>query len=408
LKFIKLHLERKHLLFAAIVCIAAILVVLGIMRRTSPKEVWTPVNSLEAVPAPRLVDSGNQESLTLAVDHSLRFLEKLPPEEAFTFGPHRYSLETVRDSLLDFRAKLVELGPGEEFLRYVSEHYQFYSSAADEVMFTGYYEARLKGSRRESDHYRYPLYRKPADLVQVDLSQYSFFSRHDDLPRVIRGRLCEENKIIPYYDREAIDTLKVLAGQALELVWIDDPIDVFFLHIQGSGIVELDTGETIRVNYDGANGHPFKAIGRLLVQRGAMRLEEASMQGIRRYLGEHPEEMEAIFNHNPSYVFFREVDEGPIGSLSVPVTPFRSIATDRYLFPHGVLCYVELQIPTFDANDQMNGYTDFKGFVLNQDTGGAIRTPSRVDLFCGNGPANELTAGHLKHPGHLYFLIKTR
>ncbi len=401
-----LKFKAKHLLVAAIVICAAILTVLFFLKKPAPKVEWTPVNSLVESAVPQLVDAGDSESLLLAIDFSLRYLDKLPQEQAFVFGPRNYSLQTVKDSLLDFKAKLLELGTGEEFLAYIKEHYTFFKSAAPEVLYTGYYEASLRGAREKSETFAYPLYKKPGDLVDIDLTQYGFYARHNGLPRVIRGRLGDANKVVPYYDREAIDTNQILAGKELELVWIDDAIDVFFLHIQGSGIVELDSGDTIRVNYDGTNGHPFRAIGRLLVQRNLLELEEASMQGIRRYLESHPEEMEEIFNTNPSYIFFREVPEGPIGSIGVPVTPYRSIATDRYLFPRGVLCYVQLKLPTFDENNHMNGTKDFSAFVLNQDTGGAIRTPSRVDLFCGNGPSNELNAGHLKQPGHLYFLIK--
>jgi membrane-bound lytic murein transglycosylase A len=402
-----LKVKATHLLVAAIIIlIASALAVFLLLKKPGKKIEWTQANCLLESEAPVLIDPGDSASLLVAIDYSLRYLDKLPQDQTFTFGPRNYSLQTVKDSLLDFKAKVSELGTGEKFLTYVKEHYKFFKSAAPIVLYTGYYEATLRGSKEQSETYAYPLYKKPDDLVDIDLTQYGFYGRHKGLPRVIRGRLGDDNKVVPYHDREAIETNQILAGKDLEFVWIDDPIDVFFLQIQGSGIVQLDSGESMRVNYAGTNGHPFRAIGRLLVQRNLLELEEASMQGIRGYLEAHPEEMEEIFNTNPSYIFFREVPEGPIGSIGVPVTPYRSIATDRYLFPRGVLCYIELQLPTFDQNNQMNGTKDFSAFVLNQDTGGAIRTPSRVDLFCGNGPANELTAGHLKQPGTLYFLIK--
>lgn len=404
---VSLKIKASHLLIAGIIIlIVAALAVFLLIKKPALKVVWTPANCLLESEAPLLVDAGDSASLLLAIDYSLRYLDKLPQDQTFTFGPRNYSLQTVKDSLLDFKAKVAELGTGEEFLAYIKDNYKFFKSAAPEVLYTGYYEATLRGSRTKSATFAYPLYKKPDDLVDIDLTQYGFYSRHEGLPRVIRGRLAEDNKVVPYHDREAIETNQILANKNLELVWINDPIDVFFLQIQGSGIVELDSGDTMRVNYDGTNGHPFRAIGRLLVQQGHLQLEEASMQGIRNYLKAHPEEMNEIFNYNPSYIFFREVPEGPIGSIGVPVTPYRSIATDRYLFPRGVLCYVQLQLPTFDQNNQMTGTKEFSAFILNQDTGGAIRTPSRVDLFCGNGPANELTAGHLKQPGTLYFLIK--
>ena len=402
-----MKVKATHLLVAAIIIlIAAGVAVFLLLKKPEKKVEWTQANCLVETEAPILIDPGDSESLLIAIDYSLSYLDKLPQDQTFTFGPRNYSLQTVKDSLLDFKAKVIELGTGEEFLTYIKDHYKFFKSAAPKVLYTGYYEATLRGSKEKSETYAYPLYKKPDDLVDIDLTQYGFYSRHKGLPRVIRGRLGEDNKVVPYHDREAIETNQLLAGKDLELVWIDDPIDIFFLHIQGSGIVQLDSGESMRVNYAGQNGHPFRAIGRLLVQRNLLKLEEASMQGIRGYLEAHPEEMEDIFNYNPSYIFFRDVPEGPIGSIGVPVTPYRSIATDRYLFPRGVLCYIQLKLPTFDQNNQMNGTKEFSAFVLNQDTGGAIRTPSRVDLFCGNGPADELTAGHLKQSGNLYFLIK--
>ena len=190
------------------------------------------------------------------------------------------------------------------------------------------------------------------------------------------------------------------------LAFADNPIDVFFLHIQGSGIVTLDNGETLRVNYDESNGQPYYAIGKWLVQQEILTLENVSMQSIREYLEKHPDELEEIFITNPSYVFFRVVDEGPMGSIGVPVTAFRSIATDAYLFPRGALCYVETQIPVFDDRDKITGWQAYSGFVLNQDTGGAIRGPGRVDLFTGYGKKSKLIAGHMKQFGTFYFLVK--
>jgi membrane-bound lytic murein transglycosylase A len=303
---------------------------------------------------------------------------------------------------------LLRYGLTREFFQYVSQNYRFYQSAArEEVLFTGYFEADLRGSLSPSPVYRCPLYRKPEDLYRVDLSSFSFFQKYKGLPRTLRGRLSADDRtIVPYYTREEIDYRQKLASKGLEIVWIDDPIDVFFLHIQGSGIVTLDNGETLRVNYDESNGHPYFAIGRWLVQQGILTLENVSMQSIRQYLQQHPDKLEEIFITNPSYVFFRVVDEGPMGAIGVPVTAFRSIATDRYLFPKGALCYVETQLPVFADRDKITGWRAYSGFVLNQDTGGAICGPGRVDLFMGYGKKSKLMAGHMKKSGTFYFLIK--
>jgi len=380
-----------------------------------PRE-WTPENALHPVAAPRISDAAEVESLVRAVDYSLKYFDIIdkeagtghPKSTMVAFGKEQVPTAHIKESLLDFKAQLLRYGLTREFFQYVSQNYRFYQSAArEEVLFTGYFEADLRGSLVPSPVYRCPLYRKPGDLYRVDLSSFSFFQKYQGLPRTLRGRLSADNRtIVPYYTREEIDYRQNLVGKGLEIVWIDDPIDVFFLHIQGSGIVTLDNGETLRVSYDESNGHPYYAIGRWLVQQEILTLENVSMQSIRNYLEQHPDKIEEIFITNPSYVFFRVTDEGPIGALEVPVTAFRSIATDGYLFPKGALCYVETQLPVFADRDKMTGWRAYSGFVLNQDTGGAIRGPGRVDLFTGYGKKSKLIAGHLKQYGTFYFLIK--
>jgi membrane-bound lytic murein transglycosylase A len=381
---------------------------------------WTPENVLHIVPAPEINDSASADVglLISAIDYSLKYFDRIekqtgaeqPQSKIVSFGKEKVPVRHIKESLLDFKAQLLQYGLTREFFQYIRQNYRFYQSAVrEEVLFTGYFEADLRGSLAPSEVYRYPLYRKPGDLYRVELSSFSFFQKYQGLPRTLRGRLSDSHThptIVPYYTREEIDYRQKLAGKGLEIVWTDDPIDVFFLHIQGSGIVTLDNGETLRVNYDESNGHPYYAIGRWLVQQEILTLENVSMQSIREYLEKHPDEVEEIFITNPSYVFFRVTDEGPMGALGVPVTAFRSIATDRYLFPKGALCYIETQIPVFDDRDKITGWQAYSVFVLNQDTGGAIRGPGRVDLFTGYGKKSKLIAGHMKQYGTFYFLIK--
>jgi membrane-bound lytic murein transglycosylase A len=397
-------------LIAVVILAAAVYFLFQVLRK--PVE-WTPENSLFPVSAPDIADRGDAESLIRAIDQSLRYFEKLAqkeqsPEILFSFGKEKVSLEQAKESLLDFKARLQDYGLTETFFRYVKQNYRFYRSAAKRVLFTGYFEADLRGSLTPSGVYRYPLYRKPDDLYRVDLSQFSFYRDFKGLPRVLRGRLSVNRTIIPYYTREEIDYQGKLAGQGLEIAWIDDPIDVFFLHIQGSGIIQLDTGETLRISYEESNGHPYRAIGGLLVRQNILSYENMSMQSIRAYLEAHPEQVRDIFCYNPGYVFFRVVDEGPLGSLDVPVTAYRSIATDRYLFPEGALCYIETLLPVFNEEKQVVRWERYERFVLNQDTGGAIRTPARVDLFTGYGEKSRLVAGHLKAQGTFYFLTEKK
>jgi membrane-bound lytic murein transglycosylase A len=190
------------------------------------------------------------------------------------------------------------------------------------------------------------------------------------------------------------------------VAWVSSLTDRFFLEIQGSGRVELDNGEVLRVHYDGKNGHPYQSIGRYLIDQGEIPKKEMSMQAIRTWLETHPHRREEVFHHNTSFVFFRKEKGGPYGSIGVPLTPLRSIATDRSVFPRGALCFVETRMPSMDApGTTAEDFTPVSGFVLNQDTGGAIKGPGRVDFFCGNGPWAEHAAGHMNHTGHVYVLV---
>ena len=218
------------------------------------------------------------------------------------------------------------------------------------------------------------------------------------------GRI-EGESFVPYYSRREIDDLGSLRGRGYEIAWVKDPIDLFFLHIQGSGVLRLPDGSQIKVGYAGANGRAYRSIGRLLIDDGKIPREEMSMQRLRRYLTDHPDERSEIMAYNESYVFFRFLRDGPVGSLEVPITPGRSIATDSRLFPKGALAFIYTQKPVLDPTGQLIGWTPFLRFVLNQDTGGAIRGPQRVDLYFGTGDSAAASAGYMNSPGKLYFVL---
>jgi membrane-bound lytic murein transglycosylase A len=267
----------------------------------------------------------------------------------------------------------------------------------DEGLFTGYYEPLLQGSRKRTERYHVPLYGRPPDLVSVDLGAF----REDLKGRRIAGRV-EGGALVPYAGREEIEK-GALAGKDLELVWVDDPIDAFFLQIQGSGRVRLAEGGEMRVGYAGENGHPYFAIGRELVKRGALRKEEVSMQSIRRWLEEHPEEAPGVLATNASYVFFQEIEgEGPLGAEGVPVTPGRSLAVDRKHWPLGVPLWLDASAP---AAGEGAPDRPLRRLVIAQDTGGAIRGPIRGDVFWGAGDEAAEIAGRMKHQGRLWVLL---
>ena len=196
-----------------------------------------------------------------------------------------------------------------------------------------------------------------------------------------------------------------MRGRGLEIAWVKDPIELFFLHIQGSGVLRLPDGRQVHIGYAGQNGRPYRSIGRLLIDQGKISQTEMSMQRLRRHLAENPEQRDEIMAHNESYVFFRVTETGPFGSLEVPVTPGRSIATDSRLFPKGAAALIYSEGPVLNGAGRLIGWRPFVRFVLNQDTGGAIRGFQRADLYMGSGDDAGAHAGYMNSPGKIYFLM---
>ena len=266
-----------------------------------------------------------------------------------------------------------------------------------EGLFTGYYEPQLQGSRKRSERYRVPLYVRPPDLVMVDLGDF----REELKGQRIAGRV-EEGDLVPYPDRKAIEG-GALSGRELELVWVDDPVDAFFLQIQGSGRVRLDDGSEMRVGYAAQNGHPYFAIGKDLVERGALTREQVSMQSIRRWLEENPDLADDVMARNASYVFFEELKgEGPLGAQGVALTPGRSLAVDLKHWTLGTPVWLDASSPS-----PREGEPDrpLRRLMIAQDTGGAIVGVVRGDVFWGHGEEAAEVAGRMKNPGKMWVLL---
>ncbi|MFD2365629.1 murein transglycosylase A [Pseudoduganella sp. GCM10020061] len=261
-------------------------------------------------------------------------------------------------------------------------------------LITGYYEAMLRGSRIRSDIYQTPLYRVPDDLLTIDLA-----SVYPQLKNMrLRGRVVGK-KVVPYDAREQIDSGK-LAGN--ELLWVDDPVEAFFLEVQGSGRVQLDNGETVRISYADQNGHPYKAIGRWLIEKGELPANQVSAQSIKAWIAANPHRRQELFNANPSFIFFREEriadpSVGPKGALNVPLTPARSVAIDPSFLPLGA--------PIYLATTEAGSDVPMRRLVMGQDTGGAIRGEVRADFFYGFGPEAADKAGRMKQPGTVWVLL---
>lgn len=239
------------------------------------------------------------------------------------------------------------------------------------ALFTGYFEPELDGSRQRSSRFRYPIYRMPRGLG----------------PGIV------------WYSRAEIEGDGILEGQGLEIAWVDDPVELFFLQIQGSGRIRLAEGGVLRVGFAGANGHPYRSIGSELIRRGALASHQASADAIRAWVRRNPQAGEDLLRHNPSYVFFREVtgvapDRGPLGAMGQSVTPMRTVAVDPAFTPLGAPVWIEKA-----------GALPMRRLMVAQDTGSAIKGAQRADIFLGTGDEAGFRAGHIKDPGRMVVLL---
>ncbi len=270
----------------------------------------------------------------------------------------------------------------------------FNPDGSSQGLVTGYYEPKLAGSRAKTERFRYPLYAAPDDLLTIDLGEA--YPQLKDLR--LRGRL-QGKRVVPYYNRSEIEAGKA-ALQGRELFWVDNAVELFFLQIQGSGRIELPDGSLVKVGYAEQNGYPYVSIGRKLVEAGELKLEEASMQGIKDWATRYPEKLPALLAQNPSYVFFRELPNGlsaPLGALGVPLTEAYSIAVDPRTIPLGA--------PVFLATTYPNTAEPLNRLVLAQDTGGAIKGAVRADFFWGFGEQAGIQAGRMKQGGQMWVLF---
>jgi membrane-bound lytic murein transglycosylase A len=382
--------------------IAAGLLVAGGCAAWRVPPVTGPAGALRPVVwNPALHDDGEPAPLAAAVAESLAWLATQPPERAFVAGPRRFTAAEQARALRALQALLAEAPAPDRLAAHVQASFDVLASvggADGRMLVTGYYEPVVDAAERPSAEYRVPVLGRPDDLVDVPLEPFDARYRGE---RVF-GRL-EGRRLVPYWSRADIDGGR-LAGRGLELAWARDPVDVFFMEVQGSGALRFPDGREQRVGYAAANGRPYRSIGRLLVDEGHVARDAISMPAIRAWLAAHPDERRRILQHNESYVFFRRLPGAPEGSLGRPLTPGRSIATDARLFPPGALAFLETERPVAAPGGDVR-WERLARFVLNQDTGGAIRGAGRVDVFWGRGEAAALAAGLMRQPGRLYFLV---
>jgi membrane-bound lytic murein transglycosylase A len=360
-----------------------------------------PFLALEEEQFPALVENtDDRASLLHAIEQSLFYLQDKPQNSTFTINEQTYPISRLTVSLEFFRQLLTDVSSRVTLHYLLKQHFDLYQADGvggynpeHRMLVTGYYQPVFSGSLARDDLYRYPVYSVPGDLVV----QYAIDSGQPAIGRF------QQNRFTAYWSRKEIEENNRLAGY--ELVYLKDPLDAYFLHIQGSGIIELPDGSQRAIAFAMRNGHPYRSIGKYLVKKNKLSPQEVNLESIRAYIDQHPEERDEILHHNPSFIFFRwsETMEA-VGNLGIPLTPLRSVAADQSIFPAGGLALLGTRMPVV-IGDQIHRWKPYYRFILIQDSGSAIKGPGRVDIFWGRGDRAGLAAGHMKESGKLYLLL---
>jgi membrane-bound lytic murein transglycosylase A len=346
-------------------------------------------------------DDLSLEGLRAAAEASKRYYAKLGANTYFSLDRDTYSSEQLSRSVDNFLRILNETSPHHLDHR-IARECRSYRPRRGKAQFTAYFEPVLRAKLQPDDQYRYPLYAKPDDLTLVELGR--FFPGDT---RTING-MVRHGELFPYLTREEIDGKGLLRGRGLELAWVDDPVELYFLHVQGSGRLHLmEGGSELRVNYAGSNGLPYASIGRYMIDSGIV--ASGSNASIRDFLAHNPAQRDAILYRNPRYVFFRAVEldreQGPMGSLGQPLIAGRSLATDQRYVPPGALMYIKTRRPVVDASGRVATWEKVGRFAFSHDTGAAIKGPGRGDIFWGVGERAGATAGYLNEGGEMIILV---
>ncbi len=386
-----LGLSMRGRRIRARVAIAAALALLGgcLPARVPPT---VPPILVALASHPPLVDDGDPATLAAALRASVAYYARLSRDRVLEIAGERIAVGSMQDALASL-ATFVDGHPAPDVLaRELDRRFRVYGAATTTgVLYTGYYLPTLGARPTRDARFRFPALGRPPDLISVAPAD---FAVECAAGTTIVGR-AERGRLVPYPTRAEIEASAV----APVLAWVDDPVALFFLQIQGTGRLAFPDGSRPLVGFAASNGRPYVSVGKLLVDEGRLSLDEASMDGIRRWIAAHPDERERVLHANPRYVFFGRLAGEAVGSLGVPVTGGRTIATDPAVYPPGVLAFVRMPATSQPPTDALSR------LVLNQDAGAAIRGPNRVDVFFGEGPDAETRAGRLHTRGDLYVLV---
>jgi membrane-bound lytic murein transglycosylase A len=331
-----------------------------------------------------------------ALDESIAYFKKPSSQKYFPYQTADSTIthEQQLDGLQTLRRIIEVSQTPDEFHGRIMGAFDVYRSVGWDgrgvVLFTGYYTPIFDGSLTADARFRYPLYRRPADLV----------SDENGTPQ---GRRTNEGQVVSYYSRNEIERDQILKGQ--ELVWLSDPFEVYIVHVQGSARIRMQDGRELHIGYAGKTDRPYKSVGMELINKGKLQKEELSLSRLKRYFREHPDEVEPMLGVNESYVFFAESEPGPFGSIGARVTPFHSVATDKSIFPRGGPVVPSTKIPAQTSQGDRLTFNQHVGLYFDQDTGGAISAAGRCDLYMGVGDDAERVAGYTYSEGKLFYLF---
>ena len=397
-------MRRPFVLACIVVILLFCLWAIYVLRPRMPeKKLEFPLTPVSAKNLPRFADDLNGAGLIEAIEYHITTMKGKNLDEKVTIGQltvtKRRILETLQCIL-----QLIKKGGLGSLSREIPRRFLVYQASGlskrGDVLFTGYYQPIIDARREPDSEYKYPLYKMPQDLQILDLGKINHKYAGERI-----GLRVENGIIKPYHDRKAIDAEMVLAGKGLEVVYLNDFLDRYLLHVQGSGVMRIGKGREIKVRFASSNGFPYVSLGKLLIEDQKIPRDKMSLKAIREFHGDNPLEMQKYLNRNPRYIFFEEFSGAVNGSEGVALTPGRSIATDKILFPGGGLAFITCKRPHRNAEGDVVSWSKMHRFVVDQDTGAAIKGPGRVDIFWGTGEEAEETAGGSKEMGELYYLL---
>ena len=351
-------------------------------------------------------DPLKMDTLRNSIESNLKWLARKKEDSIFKLKDISFS---TKDFICTSNNLMNDIKNNYEIKSSLEKYFDLYKIEIDnnkKVLFTGYYIPYALASENKTSQFKVPVYKTPADLITVNLEDFN----PDYKGKVIRGRL-DKNRLVPYWSREEITDGKKLVNKGLEIAWVKNKTDLFFIEIQGSGLLSYPDGKKKFIHYAGQNGREYKAIGSLLLNEGSLQKTDVSMQTIRAWLENHPKEEQRVLNYNKSFVFFNLENDGPFGNINVKLTPERSIAADQRVFPAGTLTLLNFEMPELPtlnkslSKNSENKKEIFSQLAFVQDTGGAIKGPGRVDVFWGEGKKPGEIAGVTKQYGTLYVLV---